>query len=113
MIILLSPRLRRQPRLQMLALLLVVGGLVAYRWDTNLVGQLVVFDALPQEIIPVYTYYIPSLIEFVIGAAAIAFGLLAFTLGVRYMRVVDHSSAEAEEIEQPVPVPAPVAVTAD
>lgn len=114
MVILLSGRLRRQPRLQILALLLVVGGLVAYRWDTNLVGQLVVFDALPQGIIPLYTYYFPSLVEFVIGAAVIAFGVLAFSLGVRYLRIVDHSPLEGEEIEQAaVPELAPAAVSTD
>jgi molybdopterin-containing oxidoreductase family membrane subunit len=111
MIILLSPRLRRQPRLQILALILVVGGLVAYRWDTNLVGQLVVFDALPQGIIPFYTYYFPSLVEFVVGAAVIAFGLLAFTLGVRYLKVVDHTLTAGEEVELTIPDPTPVAVT--
>jgi Ni/Fe-hydrogenase subunit HybB-like protein len=110
-IILLSPRLRRQPRLQILALILVVGGLVAYRWDTNLVGQLVVFDALPQGIIPFYTYYFPSLVEFVVGAAVIAFGLLAFTLGVRYLKVVDHTLTAGEEVELTIPDPTPVAVT--
>ena len=103
MIILLSARLRRQQRLQMLALLLVVGGLVAYRWDTNLVGQLVVFDALPQQIIPLYTSYFPSLVEFVVGAAVIAFGALAFTLGVRYLKVIDHPPMESEEIEEAIP----------
>ena len=113
MIILLSARLRRQQRLQMLALLLVVGGLVAYRWDTNLVGQLVVFDALPQGIIPLYTYYFPSLVEFVVGAAVIAFGALAFTLGVRYLKVVDHTPTESEQIEQDIPVPAPVTVATE
>jgi molybdopterin-containing oxidoreductase family membrane subunit len=106
MIILLSARLRSQQRLQMLALLLVIGGLVAYRWDTNLVGQLVVFDALPQQIIPLYTYYFPSLVEFVVGAAVIAFGLLAFTLGVRYLKVVDHPEPVAEEIELEQAIPA-------
>ena len=113
MIILLSPRLRRQPRLQILALILVVGGLVAYRWDTNLVGQLVVFDALPQGIIPFYTYYFPSLVEFVVGAAVIAFGLLAFTLGVRYLKVVDHTPTTGEEVELTILDPTPVAVTTE
>jgi len=113
MIILLSPRLRRQQRLQILALILVVGGLVAYRWDTNLVGQLVVFDALPQGIIPFYTYYFPSLVEFVVGAAVIAFGLLAFTLGVRYLKVVDHTPTTGEEVELTILDPTPVAVTTE
>lgn len=107
MIILLSARLRRQPRLHILALLLVVGGLVAYRWDTNIVGQLVVFGALPQDIIPRYTYYFPSLVEFATGAGVIAYALLAFTLGVRYLRVVDHTMVdEHAEHTDAEPIPA-------
>jgi Ni/Fe-hydrogenase subunit HybB-like protein len=109
MVILLSSRLRRQPRLNMLAMIMVVGGLVAYRWDVNLVGQLVVAGALPQEIIPRYTQYIPSVIEFMVAAGVLAFAALAFTFGARYLKVVDHGAAvESEEIDveaKPVPVP--------
>jgi Ni/Fe-hydrogenase subunit HybB-like protein len=114
MVILLSERLRKQSRLHILALALVVGGLVAYRWDTNLVGQLVVIDALPQQIIPLYTYYIPSLVEFVIGAAVIAFGAFAFSFGVQYLRVVDHSNLEqlmSEDVETAQPRVAAVSET--
>ncbi len=106
MIILLSERLRRRQTLQILALLMVVGGLIAYRWDTNLVSQLVVFNMLPQDLTPRYTSYTPALIEIVAGAGVIAYGLLTFTLGARYLKVVDHSSAEAEEL---APAPSPVA----
>ena len=90
MIILLSDRLRRDEGLHVLALALVVGGLVAYRWDTNIVSQIVVFQYLPQELIPRYTQYVPSLIEIVAGTGVIAYGLLGFTLGVRYLKIVDH-----------------------
>jgi molybdopterin-containing oxidoreductase family membrane subunit len=108
MIILLNSRLRRQPRLQILALVLVVGGLVAYRWDVNLVGQLVVSGMTPQELAPLYTYYMPSLIEFVAGAGVVAFGLLAFTLGVRYLKVVNHEAGSEEHV--PVATPELAAV---
>lgn len=91
-IILMVGRLRQQPRLHLLALVLVVGGLVAYRWDTNIVGQLVAFSYLPTQIEPMYTTYRPSLIEILVGLGVIAYGLLAFTLGVRYLRIVDHST---------------------
>jgi Ni/Fe-hydrogenase subunit HybB-like protein len=43
-----------------------------------------------------YTSYRPSLIEIMAGAAIIAYGLTAFSLGVKYLRVVDHSLVEAE-----------------
>jgi Ni/Fe-hydrogenase subunit HybB-like protein len=103
MIILLSGRLRRHKPLQMLALMLVVGGLVAYRWDINLVGQLVVYGVLPQEIVPQYTQYFPSLIEIIVTVGVIAYGVLAFSLGVRYLKIVNHgyeSVAEHEENSQ-------------
>jgi molybdopterin-containing oxidoreductase family membrane subunit len=90
MIILLSSRLRRQSRLQILALILIVAGLVAYRWDVNMVGLLVVSGMAPQNLNPQYTKYFPSIIEFVTVAGVIAYGLLAFSFGVRYLGVVDH-----------------------
>jgi Ni/Fe-hydrogenase subunit HybB-like protein len=100
-IILVTGRLRRQPRLHLLALVLTVGGLVAYRWDTNIVGQIVAFSYLPTQIEPLYTTYTPSLIEVLVGLGVIAFGLLAFTLGVRYLRIVDHSMVP-DTVTEPV-----------
>lgn len=103
MIILLNNRLRSNQLVHMAALLMVVGGLVAYRWDTNLVGQIVLFNYVPQELIPRYTDYFPSLIEFLAGAGAIAYGFMAFTLGVRYLKIVDHG-------EEPQAVPRRTAI---
>lgn len=90
--ILLNPRFRANQWLRMLALALVVSGVVAYRWDTNLAGQLVLLTYLPQEIGVRYTAYVPSLIEFAAGAGVVAYGLMAFTLGVKYLRVVEHGA---------------------
>ncbi len=90
-IILLKKSLRRNPVLRMLALLLVVGGIVAYRWDTNLAGQMVLLTYLPQEISARYTEYFPSAIEFIAGGGIVAYGLFVFTIGVRYFKVVDHT----------------------
>lgn len=108
-IILVNKRLREQPRLHLLALILTVGGLVAYRWDTNIVGQMVAFSVLPTQIEPLYTAYRPALVEILVGLGVIAYGLLGFTLGVRYLGVVDHSSlpeaAFDPVIVQPTPVP--------
>jgi Ni/Fe-hydrogenase subunit HybB-like protein len=98
-VILLVPRLRRHALLQAVALGMVVGGVVAYRWDVNMAGQLVVLTYLPQEIATRYTQYMPSLIEFVTGAGVIAYGALAITLGVRYLHIVDHRQEEAVEAE--------------
>lgn len=95
-ILLLNPRTRDNTWLRMAALGMVVGGVVAYRWDTNLAGMLVVLTYLPQEIVARYTSYVPSLIELIAGAGVVAYGLMAFTLGVRYLNVVDHNSVPAE-----------------
>jgi Ni/Fe-hydrogenase subunit HybB-like protein len=92
MLILLNRRLRAQPILRLLALFCVVGGVVAYRWDTNMVGQLVVRGAFLSEGLVYYANYIPSLVEVVSAVGVISFGLLAFTLAVKYLKVVDHTS---------------------
>jgi Ni/Fe-hydrogenase subunit HybB-like protein len=101
-LILLNARARAIPRVRMMALAMVVGGLVAYRWDVNLAGQLVVMSYMPREIITRYVQYFPSLVEFAVGAGIVAYGLLAFTLGVRYLNVVDHRP-ETDLHEAPVP----------
>lgn len=91
-VLLLRRNLRRNRNLRMLALALAVLGLVAYRWDTNLVGQLIVLRNLSGEALVRYAGYVPSLVEIVSGAGVVAYGLLAFTLGVRYLRVVHHEA---------------------
>jgi molybdopterin-containing oxidoreductase family membrane subunit len=90
-IVLLTPKFRKNQLLRMAALAMVVGGLVAYRWDTNLIGQVVMAMNLPQGITTLYTTYTPSLIEILVGIGLLAYGLLGFTLGVKHLRVVDHS----------------------
>jgi Ni/Fe-hydrogenase subunit HybB-like protein len=110
--ILLNKRTRALPFWRMLALLLVVGGVVAYRWDTNISGLMIIVPYLPGEFGIAYTTYTPSLIEFLSAAGIISFGLLAFSLGVRYLRVVDYKSAHVQLSEpishgiDEVPVPA-------
>lgn len=91
--IMLHPGLRHQPRWQTLAMLLVATGLVAYRWDTNMVGQLMVVTLLPNQVEPLFTTYVPSLIEVIASAAILSYGLLMLTLGVRYLGVIDHGPA--------------------
>ena len=92
-VLLLTPKFRQNRLLRMAALALVVGGLVAYRWDTNLIGQVVMAANLPGGITTLYTTYSPSLIEYLVGIGVIAYGLMGFTMGVKYLRVVDHSAA--------------------
>ncbi|MCA9872893.1 MAG: polysulfide reductase NrfD [Anaerolineales bacterium] len=105
MVILLNNKWRQNSRLLITALTFVVLGLVFYRWDTNMVGQLVVFNQIPQSLLPQFTHYRPSLIEIAAGAGIIAYGLLAFTIGVRNLGIVDHTLVEEHE-EHAVPMPA-------
>jgi menaquinone reductase, integral membrane subunit len=93
-IILLTPRLRQMPLARMFALAGVVGGVIAYRWDVNVGGLLLHLRYLPNDITPVYSSYVPSPIEFIAGAGVVAYGILAITLAVRYLRLVDHSHGD-------------------
>jgi Ni/Fe-hydrogenase subunit HybB-like protein len=93
-ILLLVPRFRRIAWLQMIALVMIIGGVVAYRWDINMAGQLVLLTYLPQGIKAVYTQYVPSLVEIITGMGIVAYGVLAITLGVRYLNIVDHRQVE-------------------
>jgi molybdopterin-containing oxidoreductase family membrane subunit len=106
-VVLLNGRLRQNQTLRMVALFCAAAGVVAYRWDVNLVGQLIVMTYLPHEIVARYTSYFPSTIEFLTGGAVVAYGLLAFTIGVRHLKVVDHKTAvhahEAHEVVTAVP----------
>ena len=95
MILLLYKPTRINPFCRMLALLLVAIGVVAFRWDTNITGHLVLMSYVPGAAIT-YTSYRPSLIEILTGAAIIAYGMTALSLGIKYMRVVDHSLIEEE-----------------
>src|SRR5512138_3557497 len=90
MILLLYKPTRLNPFWRMLALFLVAAGVVAFRWDTNLTGLSVLMPYVTGQAIA-YTSYRPSWIEVLTGAAIIAYGMTAFSLGVKYLRVVDHS----------------------
>jgi Ni/Fe-hydrogenase subunit HybB-like protein len=96
LILLLWSKTRQMPAIRMLALLMVVGGVVAYRWDTNLSGLLVLVSYLPGELTVSYTMYRPSIIEWAAGIGIIAYGVTLLSLGVRYLHVVDHHYAEEE-----------------
>jgi Ni/Fe-hydrogenase subunit HybB-like protein len=108
-IILLNKRTRALPLWRMLAMALVVGGVVAYRWDTNLSGLMIILSYLPGEPSIAYAAYRPSLIEILSGAGIVSYGLLSFSLGVRYLKVVDHNVAKVQAVEskviEAVPVP--------
>ena len=94
---------------RMIALFLVATGVVAFRWDTNITGFLVIMPYVPGQAIA-YTSYKPSLVEVMAGAAIIAYGLTAFSLGVKYLRVVDHSLVEVEHKTVKVEATEPVTI---
>ena len=93
-ILLLVPRFRKSWSAQVIALAFVVGGVVAFRWDVNMSGLLIILTYLPQEITAVYTTYFPSVIEIISGLGVIAYGALAITIGVRYLNLIDHPLEE-------------------
>lgn len=95
MVILLYTPTRMNRFWRMVALFLVASGVVAFRWDINVSGFLVVMPFVPGQAIA-YTSYRPSVIEILTGSAIIAYGLAAFSLGVKYLRVVDHTLIEKE-----------------
>jgi Ni/Fe-hydrogenase subunit HybB-like protein len=93
-ILLLVPRFRKSWIAQVIALALIVGGVVAFRWDVNMAGLLVILTYLPQEINTIYTTYFPSMIEILSGIGVVAYGVLAITLGIRYLNLIDHRQEE-------------------
>jgi Ni/Fe-hydrogenase subunit HybB-like protein len=95
MILLLYTPARMNRFWRMIALFLIAGGVIAFRWDINISGFLVVMPYVPGQAIA-YTSYRPSIIEILTGSAIIAYGLTAFSLGVKYLRVVDHTLVEKE-----------------
>jgi menaquinone reductase, integral membrane subunit len=105
-ILLLNKKTRMIPALRMLAMILIVGGVVAYRWDTNLIGQLVLVSYLPGVPTVSYTTYQPSPVEWMAAFGIVSYGLMLFSLGVRYLRVVDHTIYDVEHVTVVEPVPA-------
>ena len=67
-------------------------------------GLLIILTYLPQEITAVYTSYFPSVIEIISGLGVIAYGVLAITIGVRYLNLIDHPIREREVVKSTVPV---------
>jgi Ni/Fe-hydrogenase subunit HybB-like protein len=109
MIMLLYKPIRMNRFWRMVALLLVAVGVVAFRWDTNVTGQLVLMSYVPGAAIT-YTSYRPSLIEILSGAAIIAYGMTAISVGIKYLRVVDHTLVEEEHEKVHVQATEPVSI---
>ena len=91
LIILLNNKLRQTPITRTLAYILIIGGVVAYRWDINLVGQLIVQTPIQMKDSLLFTSYTPAMIEIITSIGIVAIGLMLFTLGAKYLRIVDHN----------------------
>jgi Ni/Fe-hydrogenase subunit HybB-like protein len=95
LVILLNNRLRKNPASRTLAFILIIGGVIAYRWDINLVGQLIVQTPIPLENSLLFTNYTPAPIEIIVSVGIIAIGLMLFTLGAKYLKIVDHNPSHS------------------
>lgn len=107
-VILLSARLRAHDRALMMAAGFIVVGVMLSRWDVNLAGLLMLVSYIP-DVVPgaVLASYHPTWIEWAATAGIVAYGLMAFTFGARYLPVFT-ASHEAGRVEAPIP-PLPVA----
>ncbi len=85
-VILLSARLRRNDRLLVVALGLTVIGVVVNRWNVTLSGLVAPPQWSPGTLGgTVAAAYWPSAVEIAVSLGILGYGLLAFTLGVRYL----------------------------
>jgi Ni/Fe-hydrogenase subunit HybB-like protein len=83
-IILLVPRLRRSD--------LVLIGVVVNRWNVTLSGLIIPLDWSPgvAEIFSVNAYQ-PALVEWAVAVGVVGYALLAFSLGLRYLPMFQHT----------------------
>jgi molybdopterin-containing oxidoreductase family membrane subunit len=90
-IILLYPALRKNDMALMLALALIVFGVVINRWNVTLSGLVVPPEWSPGVLGGVLAAsYFPSWTEVAVSTGVLGYGLLAFTLGVKYLPIYSH-----------------------
>ena len=87
-VILLTRRFRRDDRLLIAGLGLIVVGLVVNRWNTTLSGLVVPPHWSPGVLGNILAVsYVPTIIEVAVSLGILAYGMLAFTLGVKYLPI--------------------------
>ena len=89
---------RRSDRALMIALSLIVLGVVVNRWNVTLSGLVVPPDWSPGVLGNVVAAsYFPTIIEILVALGVLAYGLLGFTLGARYLPLYaqEHMGEEA------------------
>jgi Ni/Fe-hydrogenase subunit HybB-like protein len=72
------------------ALGLIVIGVISYRWNLNLSGQLILLASNPIGIQVLFTQYTPSLIEILVGLGVVSYGVIAILFGIEFLGIVDH-----------------------
>jgi len=93
-VILLSARLRRNDRLLMVALALIIVGVVVNRWNVTLSGLVAPPHWSPGVLGQVIAVaYFPSWAEVAVAVGIVGYALLAFTLGVRYLPLFPEEEA--------------------
>ncbi len=96
-ILLLTPSLQRDDRALLTGLGLVVMGVVINRWNVTLSGLVVPPDWSPGVLGNVVAAsYFPTWTEFAVSAGVLGYGLLAFTLGVRYLPMFEKADHTPE-----------------
>jgi menaquinone reductase, integral membrane subunit len=87
-LILLHPMLRRNDRALMFGLILVVMGVVVNRWNVTLSGLVVPPDWSPGILGNLFAVsYLPTWTEVIVALGIIAYALLFFSLGVKYLKI--------------------------
>jgi molybdopterin-containing oxidoreductase family membrane subunit len=88
--LLLVPRFRADHRLLLAGLVLIVMGVTVNRWNVTLSGLVVPPQWSPGVLGSVVAApYFPTLPELLIATGIVAYGLLALTLGIRYLPIYD------------------------
>ena len=87
---------RRNERTVILALALIVFGVVINRWNVTLSGLVVPPDWSPGVLgNMVATCYAPTVIEIMVALGVLAYGLLGFSLGAKYLPIFHKTKEEA------------------
>ena len=94
-VILLVSRFRRNDRLLLMALVLIVVGVVINRWNVTLSGLVAPPQWSPGVLGSVVAAaYFPSPVEVAVSLGILGYALLAFTLGVRYLPLFHSETSE-------------------
>jgi molybdopterin-containing oxidoreductase family membrane subunit len=94
-IILFVRPLRRNDKALMVALTLIIVGVIVNRWNVTLSGLVAPPQWSPGVLgNPIAVSYFPSLTEVAVAAGVLAYGLLAFTIGIRYLPIFNTQPAQ-------------------